>query len=55
MDFTPPEVYKEMDRQAKCQRKMRVRLLLLDMIIFALGGAVLMTIVLLILNAIKAS
>lgn len=55
MDFTPPEVYKEMDRQAKYQRKMRVRLLLLDMIIFALGGAVLMTIVVLILNAIKAS
>lgn len=55
IDFTPPEVYKEMDRQAKYQRKMRVRLLLLDMIIFALGAAVLMTIVVLILNAIKAS
>ena len=44
-----------MDEMAKYQRKMRVRLLLLDMILFALGAAVLMTIVVLILNALKAS
>lgn len=55
IDFTPPEVYREMDEMAKYQRKMRVRLLLLDMIVFALGAAVLMTIVVLILNALKAS
>lgn len=55
MDFTPKEWYKEMDEMAKYQRKMRVHLLLLDMILFALGAAVLMTIVVLILNALKAS
>lgn len=55
IDFTPPEHYREMDEMAKYQRKMRGRLLLLDMIIFALGGAVLMTFVVLILSALKAS
>ena len=55
IDFTPPEVYKQMDEQAKYHRKFMVRLLLLDLILFALGAAVLMTIVVLILNAVKAS
>lgn len=55
MDFTPPEVYREMDEMAKYQRKMRVRLLFLDMIIFALGAAVFMATVVIIIDAIKAT
>ena len=55
IDFTPPEHYREMDEMAKYQRKLIYRMLLLDIALFALWAAVMMTIVVLFLNALKAS
>lgn len=55
IDFTPKEWYKEMDEQAKYQRKIRFRIFFLDMALFALWSALLVIFVVALINLIKAA
>lgn len=55
IDFTPPEVYKQMDEQAKYHRKFMVRLLILDMVLFALISFCIMLFVVTIISLIKSA
>lgn len=55
MDFTPKEWYKEMDEFAKYQHKLRFRVFLLDMALFALWSALFMIFVVTLISLIKSA
>lgn len=55
MDFTPKEWYKEMDEQAKYQRKIMFRVFLLDMALFALWSVCIMIFVVTLISLIKSA
>lgn len=55
IDFTPKEWYKEMDEQAKYQRKLMFRVFLLDMALFALWSVCIMIFVVTLISLIKSA